>query len=168
MMFTELHWADGPWPGKLAMSARPRGGEWLEDEAAHWRCSGIDTVLSLLEAHEELDLDLAGEAAAARAEGMNFISFLIVDRQTPESEAPFVKMLEIVEAELNAGRNVLLHCRQGVGRAGLVAACLFLAKGYSPESAIEHLSRARGLPIPETASQRRWIEQHATSLAPTR
>jgi len=168
MMFTELHWADGPWPGKLAMSARPRGGEWLEDEVANWRRSGIDTVLSLLEAHEELDLDLAGEAAAARAEGMNFISFPIVDRQVPESERAFVKMLETVEAELNSGRNLLLHCRQGIGRTGLVAASLFLAKGFSPENAIERLSAARGLPVPETAGQRNWIEQHATSHAPTR
>ncbi len=168
MMFSELHWADGPWPGKLAMSARPRGGEWLDDEIAHWRRNGIDTVLSLLEAHEERDLDLAGEASAARAVDMKFISFPIVDRQIPESEARFIKMLGTVEAELNAGRNVLLHCRQGVGRTGLVAACLFLAKGFSPEKAIERLTAARGVTIPETAAQQRWIEQHAASLAPSR
>ena len=46
---TELHWVNGPWPGKLALSARPRDGGWLEDEIANWRRSGIDTVLSLLE-----------------------------------------------------------------------------------------------------------------------
>ena len=168
MMFTELHWADGPWPGKLAMSARPRGGEWLEDEVAHWRRSGIDSVLSLLENHEELDLDLVGEATVVRCQGMQFISFPIVDRQVPESQKAFVKMLDKIETELNGGRNVLLHCRQGIGRTGLVAACLFLAKGYSAESAIERLSAARGLPIPETAEQRLWIEQHAASLAPIR
>ena len=168
MMFTELHWADGPWPGKLAMSARPRGGEWLEDEVAHWQRSGVDTVLSLLEAHEERDLELTGEATTARAAGMNFISYPIVDRQIPDSETHFVKMLEALEADLDAGRNVLLHCRQGIGRTGLVAACLYLAKGFTPESAIERLRSARGLPVPETAAQRRWIEQHAASLASSR
>ena len=29
-MSTRLYWADGPWSGKLALAARPRGGDWLE------------------------------------------------------------------------------------------------------------------------------------------
>jgi hypothetical protein len=28
-MNPKLYWVDGPWPGKLAISARPRGGGWL-------------------------------------------------------------------------------------------------------------------------------------------
>jgi len=57
-MPTNLYWADGPWPGKLALAARPRGGDWLEDEIAAWRKAGADTVLSLLTPDEEQDLDL--------------------------------------------------------------------------------------------------------------
>ena len=52
-MWTELYWVDGPWLGKLALAARPRGGDWLEDEMANWRRAGIDTVLSLLTPEEE-------------------------------------------------------------------------------------------------------------------
>jgi hypothetical protein len=55
-MGTELHWVDGPWPGKPAVASRPRGGDWLEDEIASWRRAGIDTVLSLLAPDEELDV----------------------------------------------------------------------------------------------------------------
>jgi len=47
-MGTELYWVGGPWPGKLALASRPRGGDWVEDEMADWRRAGIDTVLSLL------------------------------------------------------------------------------------------------------------------------
>jgi protein-tyrosine phosphatase len=168
MMFTELHWVDGPWPGKLAMSARPRGGEWLEDEVAHWRRSGIDTVVSLLEEHEERDLDLSEEKLLVRARAMDFVSFPIVDRETPSSELAFITALDLVDRDLAAGRNVLLHCRQGIGRTGLFAASLFLAQSFGPESAMERLSAARGLPVPETAAQRRWIEQHAASFAHAR
>ena len=32
----------------LPSAARPRGGDWLEDEMAHWHHSGVCTVLSLL------------------------------------------------------------------------------------------------------------------------
>ena len=31
-MGTKLYWVDGPWLGKLALAARPRGGDWLCDE----------------------------------------------------------------------------------------------------------------------------------------
>jgi hypothetical protein len=52
-MWTEFYWVDGPWPGKLALASRPRGGDWLEDEMAGWRRTGIDTMLSLLTPEEE-------------------------------------------------------------------------------------------------------------------
>ena len=67
-MGTELHWVDGPWPGRLAIAARPRGGDWLEDEMAHWHHSGVDTVLSLLSPDEEHTLGLDNEADTVRAQ----------------------------------------------------------------------------------------------------
>ncbi len=164
-MWTELHWVDGPWPGRLALAARPRGGEWLEDEIASWRRGGVDTVFSLLTAEEERDLDIAREAAAARAHGMKFLSYPILDRQVPNSEAEFTKALENLEVELKDGRNVVLHCRQGIGRTGLVAACLLLRKGIDPETAVRQLSAARGLSVPETQEQLEWINHFAGSAA---
>ena len=55
-MRKELYWVDGPWAGKLAMAARPRGGDWLEDDLSSWKQAGTDTVLSLLTPEEEEDL----------------------------------------------------------------------------------------------------------------
>lgn len=46
-MRTELHWVDGPWPGKLAIGSRPRGGDWLADEVADWHRAGIEEVALL-------------------------------------------------------------------------------------------------------------------------
>lgn len=165
MMGTKLHWVEGPWPGKLALAARPRGGEWLADEITSWHNAGVDTAFSLLTAEEEKDLDIAGEAAQAKAHGMKFLSFPILDRQVPESEGKFTQALEKLEAELALGRNVVLHCRQGIGRTGLVAACLLLTKGLDPETAVKRLSAARGIPVPETPEQRRWIDHYARTFA---
>jgi protein-tyrosine phosphatase len=165
MMWTKLHWVEGPWPGKLALAARPRGGDWLEDEIAAWRREGIDAVFSLLTPEEETDLDIAKEASLARAHGMKFLSFPIPDRQVPESESRLAKALEQLEAELAAGRNVVLHCRQGIGRTGLVAACLLLTKGLDPDTAVKRLSAARGTAVPETPEQRKWIDRYAGTLA---
>lgn len=163
-MWTKLHWVDGPWPGRLALSARPRGGEWLGDEVASWRRSGVNTVFSLLTSEEERDLALTNEAAESEAQGISFFSFPILDRQVPDSEIDLSKALERLDRELAAGRNVVLHCRQGIGRAGLVAACLLVLKGIDPETAVLQLSSARGTSVPETPEQRRWIDRYAESL----
>jgi protein tyrosine/serine phosphatase len=71
----------------------------------------------------------------------------------------------ILDAELSHGENAVVHCRQGVGRSGLIAACLLISKGRSPGAALTELSQTRGLNIPETREQRKWIERFATVLA---
>jgi protein-tyrosine phosphatase len=163
-MPTNLYWADGPWPGKLALAARPRGGDWLEDEIAAWRKAGADTVLSLLTPDEEQDLDLKNEAREVTEKGMRFLSLPIPDRQVPRADSEVRTTVEKLDADLSAGKNVIIHCRQGIGRTGLVAACLLITKGLSPGAAIDSLSAARGLPIPETSEQRQWVDRYAATL----
>ena len=136
-MSTEIHWLEGPWPGKLALSARPRGGEWLPDELTDWKRKGVQMVLSLLTPEEERDLGIREEADEARRQGLAFSSFPIADRQVPRSEAQLGEVLDKLVSSLTAGRNVLVHCRQGVGRTGLVAACLLVKNGMSPGAAVE-------------------------------
>ena len=164
-MSTKLYWVGGPWPGKLALAARPRGDDWLEDEIAGWRREGVDTVLSLLTSDEEKDLGLSNEARLVKARGMRFVAFPIPDREVPDSDTKAATAMEKLEADLSSGRNVVVHCRQGIGRSGLIAAGLLVMKGWTPEAAVKALSGARGVVIPETAAQRRWIDHYATVLA---
>lgn len=163
-MSTELHWVSGPWPGRLALSARPRGGDWLQDEISGWKRSGVDAILSLLTGDEEQDLDLVGEATMAKKQGLDFTAFPIPDRQVPKSEAQLRQTLEKINAALLSGRNVVVHCRQGIGRTGLVAACLLIKNGMSPGAAVETITASRGVTVPETAEQREWIERFAPAL----
>lgn len=159
-----LYWVDGPWPGKLAVSARPRGGDWLPDEIANWKRAGVDAVLSLLEIEEERDLDLSGEGREIQAQGLTFWSLPIADRQPPRSEAQVASLVEKVGDALASGKNVVVHCRQGVGRSGLIAACLLVKSGMSPGAAVDNVSAARGVVVPETDAQRDWIDHFATAL----
>jgi protein-tyrosine phosphatase len=167
-MRKELYWLDGPWRGRLALAARPRGGDWLRDDIANWKRAGIDTVLSLLTPDEERDLDLRGEAAQAKSQGMEFDSFPIPDRQIPRSEAKLTGVLEKANRTLSQGKNVVVHCRQGIGRSGLVAACLLVRCGMSPGAAVELVSGARGESVPETSEQRDWIDHYAAALTSTK
>ncbi|MEO8662672.1 MAG: hypothetical protein ABI693_29700, partial [Bryobacteraceae bacterium] len=100
MIGTKLNHVEGPWRGKLALAARPRGGDWLHEEIAEWRKSGVDTIFSLLTAEEEEDLDISRESEEAREQGMTFLSFPIPDRQVPESESRLGRALEDLEFEL--------------------------------------------------------------------
>ncbi|MGA3187396.1 MAG: protein-tyrosine phosphatase family protein [Bryobacteraceae bacterium] len=163
-MFTELFQVEGPWPGRLAISARPRGGDWLDQEMRAWRHAGIDVVVSLLEPAEAADLDLARERVHSEANGIEFHSFPIPDRSVPAG----VKIRNFVsdlDSKLSQRKNVAIHCRQGIGRAGLIAAALLIEQGLGPEEAIRRVSTARHVPIPETEEQRLWIESFAAALA---
>jgi len=98
---------------------------------------------------------------------MRFVSFPVADRAVPASEAEVAAALEKLHGELSAGRNVVMHCRQGIGRTGLMAACLLVTIGWDPQAAVEHLSAVRGAAMPETAEQRRWIDRFAARAART-
>jgi protein-tyrosine phosphatase len=165
---TELYWLDGPWPGKLAISSRPRGGDWLADEIASWRRKGIDAILSLLTPEEEKELDLVAEAKDAHEQGLRFVSLPIADRSVPASEPALEATLESIESKLTAGKAVLVHCRQGIGRSSLIAALLLIRQGLDVDTALQKISQVRGVPVPETDEQRRWIEHRVPSVGPAR
>ncbi|MGB8062134.1 MAG: dual specificity protein phosphatase family protein [Candidatus Sulfotelmatobacter sp.] len=158
---TGLYWLDGPWKGKLALAARPRGGDWLGDDVANWKKAGVGAVLSLLTPEEQKELELQNEAREVQGQGLRFSSFPIPDLQVPRSEAKLADALKNMAANLSAGRNVLIHCRQGIGRTGMIAACLLIQSGMSPGAAVELVSAARGMAVPETPEQREWIERYA-------
>lgn len=62
MRTSDIYWVPGPWPGRLGVVPRPRGGDWLADEVHLWRTSGLDVVTSLLTPDEAAELELQDEA----------------------------------------------------------------------------------------------------------
>ncbi len=163
-MTPNLFWIPGPWRGRLAIGARPRGGDWLDDEAAGWRRAGIDVVVSLLEYDEAAQLDLGDERRAAEKNDIRFISFPIPDRGVPASRREAATLIAGIVGALEEGKSVAVHCRQGIGRSGLIAAGVLMASGASHEQAIRMLSSVRGTPVPETSEQRLWTQELPSSL----
>jgi protein-tyrosine phosphatase len=160
----EFYPVEGPWPGRLWIAARPRGSDWLYDEMRRWRDQGAGEILSLLTPMEERDLGLENESAAAQESGMSFLSLPVADRDIPPSETTFTRALESLDSALSAGRTVVVHCRQGIGRSGIVAACLLVLNGIAPEAAMERVTCARGVTVPETEAQREWILRYAAHV----
>jgi protein-tyrosine phosphatase len=62
---------------------------------------------------------------------------------------------------LDHGKTVAVHCRQGIGRSAVIAASLLVAAGYDPQRALEVVSAAQDIRVPETREQQHWVEQVA-------
>jgi protein-tyrosine phosphatase len=163
-MRAEIYWiADAP-KGRLAVLPRPRGGDWLEDEIQSLRHAGVDILLSLLTQEEIAELDLVHEADCCAACGIQFVSFPIIDRGVPTSVPEALVVVQRLATATGKGKAVAIHCRQGVGRSALMAACILTALGEKPEVALERIAKARGCPLPDTDEQRAWVHRFAGKL----
>jgi protein-tyrosine phosphatase len=137
--------------------ARPRADEWLETEVNAWKDAGIDVVVSLLENEEVSELGLQREAELCRSRGIDFISFPIPDRGVPESRRDATQIAQMLAAGLRDGRSMAIHCRAGIGRSSVIAACALTCSGIEPEEALRLISASRGLVVPDTDEQRDWV-----------
>jgi protein-tyrosine phosphatase len=152
-------------PGiKLAIMPRPRAGDWLEDEVASWRRSGIDVVVSLLQDEEIAELGLDREGDLCRTAGLRFVQLGIPDRGVPSSSLVVTELVQSLRSELRAGRGVGIHCRMGVGRSAMMAVCVLAVLGTPLESAWQAVSAARRLAVPDTTAQRNWVSEWFTSF----
>ncbi len=157
-MRPEVHWIGLPASTRLAIMARPRAGDWLADEIAGWRAEGIDVIVSLLEAGEVEELGLHREAGLCRDLEIEFIAFPVPDRGVPLSTREAMALAEAIVARLNEGKAVAVHCRAGIGRSSLIAACVLVLLGFAPGMAFDLIGKARGVKVPDTEGQRDWVD----------
>lgn len=146
---------------RLAILARPRGGDWLGDEVRSWKGQGIGAVVSLLD--ELQKLDLVFEADECAKGGLEYVAIPVPDRGVPASAEEFGAAVERVGTMLAAGRSVGVHCRQGVGRSALFAASLLAAAGVPVAEAFARVQTSRGVPVPDTSAQREFVERFAAT-----
>ena len=164
-MTAEVFWTKEKCPGRIALVPRPRGGEWLEDEAAAWSNAGLDVIVSMLEAEEIKNFELEREAELCVENGIEFVACPVTDRSVPKVNEEFLQVIRHLKTQLLKGKNIGIHCRQSVGRAPLLAAVLMISFGISPAKAFRQLSEVRGVEVPETIGQKRWAERFAEESA---
>jgi protein-tyrosine phosphatase len=167
MLRDELRWIKEVAPHRLAISPHPRGGQWLAGDISAWRTAGVDSVISLIDGAEERDLELEQEAILCRACGIEFVSFPIKDRGVPSSPDATASLVDWVISDLRRGLGVAIHCRLGIGRSGLIAACVLQGLGHAHDTVFPILSRARGLHVPDTEAQAEWVRRFAAAATPT-
>lgn len=66
---------------------------------------------------------------------------------------------------MDTGKTVAIHCRQGIGRSGMIATGLMVLAGIDPFVAFGTVSAARGFEVPETPAQRDWVMELAHDVS---
>lgn len=150
-------------PGKTQRFAR--SGPWkrdLEADLLRIRSKGYEVVVSLIEAHEFLELEVGEmrEGAVEDAE-MKWIWVPIVDGDVP-TEANDDGLLEVLNSMLS-GESVFVHCKGGLGRAGTVSAWLLTHYGRTAQEAISEVRGVRNGAL-ENQRQENWVSAHAMTF----
>lgn len=158
-----IWWVDEGETPRVAIVARPRGADWLEDDLAGLERAGIDVLVSLLPEDEAEELGLAEEGAIAERIGMRFISYPVPDRCSPQDGARFRKLVTELSDLVRSGHRIGAHCRACIGRSTVLIASLLIGLGMNPEDALLRVEAARECDVPDTPEQREWILQFRES-----
>ncbi len=118
--------------------------------------AGVTLSLDLTEPGELHQYSVFSEQCSVRHS-----RFPIPDFGTPTREQ-MAAILDALDAALEAGHTVYLHCHGGKGRTGTVLGCWLVRRGLSAEQALEKIAALRaaaGLSghSPETEEQRAFV-----------
>lgn len=146
-------------PGKKGQSVY--GADWDRDldlDLAAIRDWGATAVLTLIEEREIEMLQVRGLSERVAAHGMEWIHFPIRDLEAPDARglAHWSDLAPRLHRLLDEGKFVAIHCRGGLGRAGMMAALILIERGDSPSDAISRVRAVRKGAI-ETAAQERFL-----------
>ena len=148
-------------PGRLLAGEYPIGSDYSDARArlARFREAGINHFIDLTE---------KGELPAYRhllPVYTRYQNSPIADSRVPESATQVQGLLSDIRAAVQAKHCIYVHCRQGIGRTGLVMGCYLADAAGDGKSALKELNqlwqqseRAKSWPtIPQTAEQADYI-----------
>lgn len=164
----EAYWVEagrllaGEYPGQFSAEATRRRLDALLE-------AGFDTFIDLTRSDETFPYDriLLEEAALYQVEVVRH-RFPIGDFGLPTPEI-MKEILDTIDAALQNGRKIYLHCWGGIGRTGTTVGCYLVRRGMSGEEALRQLAEWwRTVPkssihprSPETLDQVQFIRNWA-------
>jgi protein-tyrosine phosphatase len=151
-------------PNRIAIVARPRGGDWLCDELSALSREGIDVLVSMLTDEEINELGLHRESEECEAAAIKFVNVPIIDRSVPLDRHDFLRSVDELAEMVRAGRFLGVHCRASIGRSSVLAVSVLVRIGWEASEAFHAVGSARGCPIPDTPEQRQWVVQNVPAM----
>lgn len=96
----------------------------------------IDIIVCLIEDFEFGHLSIEAYPQYLAKYGIKIIHYPIVDHNIPTNLDTFQSLILTICDYFSRGYNILVHCRGGVGRTGIVCACVLINFLNDPEEAI--------------------------------
>lgn len=170
---------DAPFRGRIGLTFAPgkhqldaQTGAWARDLTVDMRrlSSTYSTrlLVSLIEDHELRELKVEGLPAAAAVHNVRLLRLPFPDGGVPSLELANQAVAAILDTAANQGHDVVIHCKGGLGRTGLIAACALVAAGMDADRAIKAVRSARKGTI-ENAAQADFVrafERSGNRLVP--
>ncbi|WP_226342403.1 cyclin-dependent kinase inhibitor 3 family protein [Deinococcus sp. AJ005] len=166
----------GLWPGRLGLTFAPgkKGRSVVQKGVTHDRdvygdmqtlaADGVNVLAPLIEDFEFDMLGMDGYHAAADLNNLEVKAYAIPDQHAPGKRTDFAAFIDELMTDLLDGRGVVVHCRGGLGRAGLAAACLLVQGGMTADRAIELVRETRDRKAIETSEQMQFVHDFADAL----
>jgi ADP-ribosyl-[dinitrogen reductase] hydrolase len=119
---------------------------------------GASSVVTLIEEHEFEMLAIEGLGRAVQELGMDWMHLPIRDVDVPDDrfEQAWKVAGALLHRRLDMGEHILIHCRGGLGRTGLVAGLILVERGSLPQDAIDRVRAVRPHAI-ETRAQENYV-----------
>lgn len=103
--------------------------------------AGVRTFIDLTEPHElEPYEQLLYEEASTLANTPRYLRLPIRDVSTPRTTKQMREILDAIDAGLDSGDRVYVHCWGGIGRTGTVIGCHLVRSGMSGPAAVAHVA----------------------------
>jgi len=164
----QITFVEIPGKGRIGMTFCPgkhdphaMTGPWERDlqtdlaAIANW---GATALVTLMELHELERLGVSNLGEAAMAQGLDWYHLPIRDVSIPSAafEEEWNVAGRVLRTRLLDGELVVVHCRGGLGRTGLITARLLVELGEAPSAALQRVRAARPGAV-ETAEQEAYV-----------
>jgi protein-tyrosine phosphatase len=151
----------GEYPGgRTRDAARRKLAALLDAGVTHW--VDLTEEIDPLAPYDDVLVELAEE----RGTTVSYTRLSIPDMDVPPAER-MTEILDAIDAALDAGGTVYVHCWGGIGRTGTTVACWFVRRRHDAEAALEQVQRlydtmteekrSANPHSPQTEAQRRFV-----------
>jgi len=147
-------------PGKKLANAYS-GGDWdrdLDKDLDAIVEAGASMLITLIEGHEFEEMKVTSLPQKAEAHGLKWVHLPIRDKGIPDAafEDAWDKVGDDLHQHLLEGETIVIHCKGGLGRTGVIAARLLIGLGEEATTSIEKVRSARPGTI-ETQAQEAYV-----------
>lgn len=163
----EAYWVS---PGRFLAGEYPDSWNPDADPMLRWLLqNGVSTFVDLTEDEERVPyLTELSKEADHLGIVPEYLSRPIQDMSTPTVEA-MTEILGAIDAAVEAGKVVYVHCMAGLGRTGVVVGCYLVRHGMTGREALEVIPRLRGdspgsITSPYTNGQRLMVLEWTSRL----